>query len=138
MEQCRRGGRVLLAAEQYRLFKSTAIFCKRIAHLHDADNISMERPRGRLPLPNHTNFIPHNDRFHCTNHSQRGLQPNAQCNSQSSTPKVSWNDLWQHLHDGMEAQVENNRDYSTPIEVGLGQDDYSHYFSIWECHVVEK
>ncbi len=119
--------------------KAPPFFAKSSPSLQDVDvNIPMERPRGHLPLSNHTNFIPYNDRLCRTNHPQRGLQPNAQCDSESSTPKVSWNDIWQHLHDGMEAQVENNRDNSTSIKVGLGQDDYSHYFSIWECYVVEK
>ena len=99
----------------------------------------MERsPQRRLHLPIHANYIPDAGRIRHTKHSLCSIQSNPQCNSESSAPEISWNDIWQYFHVSMEAQVENHRDNSTAIQVGIGEDDNSNFVSIWECNVVKK
>jgi len=99
----------------------------------------MERsPQRRLPISIHTNDIPDAGWIHHPKHSLCSIQSNPQCNSESSASEISWNDIWQYFHVSMEAQVENNRDNSTAIQVGIGEDDNSNFVSIGECNVVKK
>ena len=102
-------------------------------------DVSMERrPQRRLPISIYTNSIWDVGWTHRTKHFLCSVQSNPQCSSQSSALELSWNEIWQYSHVGMEAQVENYRDYSAAIQVGLVEEYIPHFVPIRKCKADEE